>query len=475
MTEPVPSFEEKSTLVENSEFQIRFSNKGGDIDAIQLKKFNHQLPAKNIASIDLFQGERFVLDENGRGNVKYSFKNAEWQINKEYMIKNDYVILDKIIVKNLSTSSKNLVAKDSNFTINIPRLDKSNVQSDWSLCEYSIKTKKNFIRKDNIKVLDSKLNRKEFNDVEWAAFRDKYFVTIVQPKNPSTNFFVNVKSDKEFEIGADLANAVIEPGKTVTFEYKIYAGPQDLKLLKEADPSFEKVMVFSNWGWLDAVAKFIHWLLGALHHILNNWGLSIIAISLLVYGVMYPLTVKSLTSMKKLQALQPKMKELQDKYKSNPEKLNKEIVELYRINQVNPLSGCLPMLLQMPIFVGLYQVLWRSIYFRGESFLWMKDLSLPDHTVKLPMTLPVLGEYLNILPVLMVIIMAVQQNLNMKSMTVTTKDQADQQKMMAIFFPIMIGFIFYNMASGLNLYFVIFYILSTASQWHITNNMKAPA
>ena len=157
VTEPVPSFEEKSTLVENSEFQIRFSNKGGDIDAIQLKKFNHQLPAKNIASIDLFQGERFVLDENGRGNVKYSFKNAEWQINKEYMIKNDYVILDKIIVKNLSTSSKNLVAKDSNFTINIPRLDKSNVQSDWSLCEYSIKTKKNFIRKDNIKVLESKL------------------------------------------------------------------------------------------------------------------------------------------------------------------------------------------------------------------------------------------------------------------------------------------------------------------------------
>ena len=470
--EPASSFEEKITSVDNAAYQIHFSNKGGNINSITLKSFNYELPAKNIASLDLFQGEKFLLVENNQSNVKYSFQNAEWQITKEYSIKPNYVVLNKILIKNISQTPKTLIAKDLHLTVDISRLDKTNVQSDWSLCEYVIKTKKNFIRKDNIKVLNEKLNRKEFNDVEWTAFRDKYFVTLLQPKNPQTNFFINVRSEKELEIGSDLANTIIEPGKSFTYEYKIYAGPQDLKLLKEADPSFEKVMVFSNWGWLDAVAKFIHWLLGVLHKGIHNWGIAIIAISLLVYGVMYPLTVKSLTSMKKLQALQPKMKDLQDKYKNNPEKLNKEIVELYRVNQVNPLSGCLPMLLQMPIFVGLYQVLWRSIYFRGESFLWMKDLSLPDHTVKLPFTLPVLGEYLNILPVLMIIIMAVQQNLNMKSMTATTKDQADQQKMMAIFFPIMIGFIFYSMASGLNLYFVIFYLLSTVSQWNITNNLK---
>jgi len=188
---------------------------------------------------------------------------------------------------------------------------------------------------------------------------------------------------------------------------------------------------------------------------------------------MYPLTAKSLVSMKKLQTLQPKMKELQEKYKSNPERLNKEIVELYRVHQVNPLGGCLPMLLQMPIFVGLYQVLWRSVYFRGQSFLWMEDLSLPDHTLKLPFTIPFLGEYLNILPIIMVGIMALQQNLNMKTMVSTSPEQAQQQKIMAIFFPILIGFIFYNMASGLNLYFVVFYVLSTLSQWHISRNTQA--
>jgi len=124
----------------------------------------------------------------------------------------------------------------------------------------------------------------------------------------------------------------------------------------------------------------------------------------------------------------------------------------------------------LSFIVFISQVLWRSVYFRGESFLWMKDLSLPDQTLKLPFTIPFLGEYLNILPIIMIGVMALQQNLNMKSMVATTPDQATQQKMMAIFFPILIGFIFYNMASGLNLYFVVFYVLSTLSQWHIARS-----
>lgn len=173
--------------------------------------------------------------------------------------------------------------------------------------------------------------------------------------------------------------------------------------------------------------------------------------------------------MRKMQLLQPKIKMLQEKHKKSPEKLNQEIVQLYKENNVNPLSGCLPMLLQMPIFVGLYQVLWRSIYFRGESFLWMKDLSLPDRLIKLPVNVFWLGEYFNILPVLMVVVMAIQQKISMNSMAVDS-EQAAQQKMMATFFPIFIGFIFYHFSSGLNLYFVVFYILSALTQWNISRN-----
>jgi len=190
---------------------------------------------------------------------------------------------------------------------------------------------------------------------------------------------------------------------------------------------------------------------------------------LTVYGLMYPLTIKSLTSMRKMQLLQPKIKALQEKYKKTPEKLNQEIVQLYKENNVNPLSGCLPMLLQMPIFVGLYQVLWRSIYFRGESFLWMKDLSLPDRLIKLPINVPFIGDYLNILPIIMVVVMAIQQQMSMKSLAADS-EQASQQKIMAIFFPIFIGFIFYQFSSGLNLYFVVFYILSAFTQWNISRD-----
>jgi YidC/Oxa1 family membrane protein insertase len=174
--------------------------------------------------------------------------------------------------------------------------------------------------------------------------------------------------------------------------------------------------------------------------------------------------------MRKMQVLQPKIKELQDKYSKSPEKMNQEVMQLYRLHNVNPLGGCLPMLLQMPIFVGLYQVLWRSVYFRGEGFLWIKDLSLPDRLFKFPTNVPFIGEYFNILPVIMVVIMALQQRLSMKSVVTADPDQAMQQKLMATLFPVMIGVIFYNFSSGLNLYFVVFYLFSALTQWKIANS-----
>jgi YidC/Oxa1 family membrane protein insertase len=235
---------------------------------------------------------------------------------------------------------------------------------------------------------------------------------------------------------------------------------------------FEKIMVFSNWGWLDAISKAIYWMLGTIHKIIPSWGICIILISLIIYALMYPLTLKSLLSMKKMQALQPKMAELKKKHEKTPEKMNQEIMELYRKHGVNPISGCLPMLLQMPIFIGLYQVLWRSAYFRGEGFLWINDLSMPDRLIKLPFTMPFLGEYFNILPILMGIIMFFQQKMNMGTIASAGPEQEMQQKMMLYMMPILMGFIFYNFASGLCVYFVVFYALSGFTQWKISKMIK---
>ena len=466
-------FIEKTIALENAQYLVNITNKGGNIDQIHLKEYSYLSPAKSLLNFDMFENEEFKTELVGNKKARVYYKSADWQITKEYTLNDDYTITATITIKNVSDKARSLTGKRSDFIVDTSRLDSHNVQSDFMLYEYSIKTDKRMVRKDNARNFSDKWNKEEVSPVEWAAFRDKYFVTLVQPQAPEANYLIKTVSDKELFIGSTLMGVIVDPGAVVLYNYKIYAGPQQLDLLNKADKAFSKVMVFSNWGWLDAIAKAIYWLLGTIHKIIPNWGLCIIFISLIVYGLMYPLTAKSLVSMKKLQTLQPKMKELQEKYKSNPERLNKEIVELYRVHQVNPLGGCLPMLFQMPIFVGLYQVLWRSVYFRGQSFLWMKDLSLPDHTLKLPFTIPFLGEYLNILPVIMVAVMAVQQNLNMKTMVTANPEQAQQQKIMAIFFPILIGFIFYNMASGLNLYFVIFYILSTLSQWHISRNMQA--
>ena len=172
--------------------------------------------------------------------------------------------------------------------------------------------------------------------------------------------------------------------------------------------------------------------------------------------------------MRKMQAAQPKINALREKYKSDPKKLNAEVIEIYRREKINPLGGCLPMLLQMPVFMAMYQVLWRAYYFQGKGFLWIKDLSQPDRLFILPFQLPFLGNELNILPILMGAVMFVQQKLSAKSMVATDQTQAMQQKMMTVFFPVFIGFIFYKFASGLSLYFTMFYLFSAVTQWKMT-------
>ena len=171
--------------------------------------------------------------------------------------------------------------------------------------------------------------------------------------------------------------------------------------------------------------------------------------------------------MKDMQVLQPRIEELRKTYKDNPQKLNKEIMELYREHKVNPFGGCLPLVLQMPIFFGLYQGLMRSVALKGANFLWIKDLSEPDRLFVLTNSLPLLGKEINILPIIMAIGMFFQQKLSMVS---TGGSSAEQQKMMMIIFPVMFGVIFYHMPSGLVLYWFINSLLMTAYQFHIRHS-----
>ena len=165
--------------------------------------------------------------------------------------------------------------------------------------------------------------------------------------------------------------------------------------------------------------------------------------------------------MKEMQAIQPQVEKIRQDYKDNPQKMNKEIMELYRLHKVNPFGGCLPLILQMPIFLALYNALMRSIVLKGAKFLWIKDLSEPDKLLTLPINIPFLGNYLNILPIIMAIGMFLQQKISSGK---ATGASAEQQKMMMIVMPIMFGFIFYSMPSGLVLYWLVNSMLMLAFQ-----------
>ena len=214
---------------------------------------------------------------------------------------------------------------------------------------------------------------------------------------------------------------------------------------------------------LGSIAKFLLSGLKFFYKYLHNWGLAVIVLSLAIWLALYPLTAKSLTSTKKMQSLQPKIEALRQQYKSDPQKLNKEIFGLYKINKINPLGGCLPLVLQMPIFFGLYQMLSRSQELKGAQFLWIKDLASTDKLYTFSFASGSKFD-LNLLPILMMALMFFQQKISLKS---TAGVSSEQQRMFATVFPIMFGVMFYNFPAGLVLYWAINSLLMFIQQLKI--------
>ncbi|MDP2905688.1 MAG: membrane protein insertase YidC [Candidatus Omnitrophota bacterium] len=307
--------------------------------------------------------------------------------------------------------------------------------------------------------------RKEtkLDNIKFACLREKYFSLIVEPEEKDWQMFVRKLTPQRSQVGIVGQPITLLPGQSMERKFRIYLGPQDLQILNKVNPQWATII---NYGFFDFIGQLLLHLLQFFFAIVHNWGWAIVILSIAVYLILYPLTLKQMRSMKEMQALQPRIEELRKSLKDNPQKLNKEIMELYKVHKVNPFGGCLPLLLQMPIFFALYQVLSRSIALKGAHFLWIKDLSEPDRLIMLPSSLPILGNEINILPILMAIVMFFQQKMSMTGAHGASADMAQQQqKIMLIIFPVMFGFIFYRMPSGLVLYWFINSGLMVASQF----------
>lgn len=471
---------EKITKLESSVLVAEFSNIGGVLNRVNIKNYSAYLPIKNILSVSGYDSAEFIIEKTTPNEISYSFQDADYKIIKTYKLsENDYIVHSEISIKNISNLLKENESIINSYNIDISTLKEkqkdyqdigeyNSHSTDKSLFEYVVYSEKGFKRKNNAFKFDQKENEKYTGNVHWLGFRDRYFCVIVKPLYPTKGYSINFINNEVLSVSSQAKPTNFAPGQTVEFLSTIYVGPEKLDELKKYKLEFEQIQRFYRFDLFDFIAKLIYKLMNFLHKIIPNWGACIVLISLIIYFSMYPLTMRSMSSMKKMQALQPKMAELREKYKSNPQKLNQEVVELYKKNSINPLGGCLPMFLQMPVFIGLYQVLWRSVSFKGAHFLWIKDLASPDKLFRFPAEIPFVGHDFNLLPIIMMIAVFFQQKITSKNMIVVDPAQASQQKMMGYFMPIMLGVIFYKFSSGLTLYFTMFYLLSCLTQWQMS-------
>ncbi len=302
---------------------------------------------------------------------------------------------------------------------------------------------------------------------DWVGFENNYFIqAIVPPPEGGYQILPRLLDPEKGLIRTVYLSEPIElaPGETKSIKLKLYSGPKQIEYLDKAGHNLAASV---DYGWFSFLAKPLLVVLKLFNSYVHNYGVAIILLTVLIKLIFWPLTHKSYTSMQKMKKVQPKIQQIREKYKDNREKLNQELMLVYKTHKVNPLGGCLPMALQIPVFFALYRMLYAAVDLRHQPFmLWINDLTAPDRLhVGFSINLPLLG-HLDGIPVL-TILMGITMFLQQK-MTPSSGDPR-QEKIMLIM-PVMFTFFFINFPSGLVLYWFVNNILSIAQQYWINRS-----
>lgn len=288
----------------------------------------------------------------------------------------------------------------------------------------------------------------------WIAMVQHYFASAWIPGDKvARDIYAGRIDNGLYRIGMQTPLGVVASGSSVVEKAKLFVGPQEERVLETIAPGFE---LLKDYGYLTILAKPIFWLLDNIHSYVGNWGWSIILLTILIKLVFFPLSAASYKSMARMKEVQPRLVAMKEQYKGEPQKLNQAMMEMYRKEKINPLGGCLPVVIQIPVFISLYWVLLSSVEMRGAPWvLWIHDLSVPDPYY--------------ILPVIMAASMFVQTKLN------PTPPDPVQAKIM-MYMPIVFSVMFFFFPAGLVLYWVVNNLLSIAQQWQINQMFgKKPA
>jgi YidC/Oxa1 family membrane protein insertase len=387
--------------------------------------------------------EQLVVDlkfsDNGVNYIKrFSFKRGEYDLTVSYLIDN----------QSSQAWSGNMFAQLKRDASGDP--SSSTATGTATYLGAALWTAAEPYKKVSMKDID-KGSLKENVSGGWVAWLQHYFVTAWIPAK-SDNNVVQTRKDSQgnYIIGYTGPAISVPAGGKVETSAMLYAGPKIQSKLKELSPGLELTV---DYGFLWFIAQPIFWLLQHIHSLLGNWGWSIIVQTMLIKGLFFPLSAASYRSMARMRAVAPKLAALKERFGDDRQKMSQAMMELYKKEKINPLGGCLPILVQMPVFLALYWVLLESVEMRQAPWmLWITDLSIKDPFF--------------ILPIIMGATMFIQQRLNP---TPPDPMQAKVMKMM----PIIFTFFFLWFPAGLVLYWVVNNCLSISQQWYITRNIEA--
>jgi YidC/Oxa1 family membrane protein insertase len=473
--ESVPSFAENVETLRNSDVELRFTNRGGGI--AEAVMFNHiaedakrvTLNSPNHMPIGAIVDDpakpalpEFTLSRESDSSIRCEHAAPDGiTIRKKFSLlqsnqKKDNFLLDfNVDVQNTTaqpyTKGDYFVALGSAAPIH-PKDYPYYTRLVWSINgKARDRNGSSFQGSDGFLGIvgahpAQPVFQENFAGAEWTAVTDQFFATIIAPLNAKAtgiwgrSFDVSSAQNMVGIEGAmRMPGFQVQPGQTYTARFQIWAGPKIYHRLAQLEQNEAEIM---NFGIFKIVSQFLLNFLNTIHGFVKDYGVAILVLTLVVRLVLWPLQSKANQTMRKTALLGPKMQELREKYKDDPTRMNQEVMKLYKQYGISPVGGCFPMLIQIPIFFGLYQMLAQAVELRNARFLWVQDLSQPDTVAHLP----VLGWPINIIPLLMA---ATQVWL----MAMTPKTGDPTQRRIMMFTPLIFLFFCYNFAAALALYY----------------------